>query len=136
MTGGYSLNEPDSDSETTTEIVDKNGAFPGPKLPWRFVNHCVAKISEFHALMIGGSYNPRSTLFLKILYEGWFDVSQQGPDLDGDGRSNHACAHIRHDNGTSYIIAAGGLINNSDSAILDTSEILEMTVPFKWRPGE
>ena len=131
MTGGFGENDPDS--ETTSELVDKNGVLPGPRLPWGFTNHCVTKITEFHAIMIGGTDKPRSTLFLKTLYEDWLLVSEVGPDLNGNGRTNHACAQIRHDNGSSYVIAAGGLIN---AVVLDTSEILEMTVPLKWRPGE
>ena len=132
VTGGSNF---DDNSETTTEFVDEDGSYLGPRLPWRFANHCITKIDESYAIMIGGSYKPRSTLIVKTRYEDWFDFSQIGPDLIGDGRTEHACASIRHDNGSTYVIAVGGVIN---AVVLDTSEILEIeiTSPFKWRQGK
>ena len=135
MTGGYDEN--DSNSKTTTELVDRNGAIPGPVLPWGFTNHCVTELTEFMAIMIGGSEKSRATFFLELLYDGHYRPHGQGPDLDGYGRTNHACAHIRADNGSNYVIAAGGLNNNE--VVLDTSEILQVIHPIYssiWRPGK
>ena len=133
MTGGYNLNS--DPIEKTTEIVDEDGSYLGPRLPWAFTNHCITKIDESYAIMIGGSDKPRSTLIVKTRYEGWLDFSDIGPDLIGDGRTHHVCASIRHDNGSTYVIAAGGFING---VVLDTSEILEIeiTSPFNWRQGK
>ena len=129
MIGGFDEN--DSDSWTTTEMVDKNGAILGPNLPWGFTNHCVAKIDEVTAIIIGGSYKPSATLWLELYYDH-FNSTTEGPKLNGYGRINHACATIRADNGSIYVIAAGGLVV-SGNVVLDTSEILSED---GWHPGK
>ena len=56
-----------------------------------------------------------------------------GASLTGNGRQDHACAHIRHINGSNYVIAAGG---KSGGTYTDTSEILDAdNVSNGWFSG-
>ena len=64
VTGGSNF---DDNSETPTEFVDEDGSYLGPRLPWGFANHCITKIDESYAIMIGGSEKSRATFFLELL---------------------------------------------------------------------
>ena len=120
----------------TSEEVALNGITIGIDLPWEFKEHCVAKMNTSHHIMIGGNKYPKSTLIVNSNYE-----MTSGPDLAGDGRYQHACAHIKHKNGSNYVIAVGGyLMNVPISPIaLRTSEILDVDKkdkPISWSKGK
>ena len=117
----------------TSEEVALSGITIGIDLPWEFKEHCVAKMNTSHHIMIGGNKYPKSTL---IVNSNIFNIYTSGPDLAGDGRYQHACAHIKHKNGSNYVIAAGG--HDSSSATLTTSEILnaDNAENAPWSPGK
>ena len=114
----------DPNSEITSELVDSDQAMPGPALPWKFSSHCVTKMNTTHSVIMGGKDYPKQSLIVQtpILPQVDFDFTT-GPNLIGDGRYDHACAHIMHNNGSNYVIAAGGFDDNVN--FLDTSEILK-----------
>ena len=66
MIGGF--DEYDYDSKTTTELIDQFASISGPDLPWGFSRHCATKITEFTAIIIGGSEkrNEKQKTSLKV----------------------------------------------------------------------
>ena len=61
-----------------------------------------------------------------------------GTPLPDKGRIQHSCAHIRHKNGSDYVIVVGGY--NSYNDFLKTSDILSFEPKaspsnLKWSPG-
>ena len=132
--GGVDQNDPDSSK--TTEIIDRNGAMPGPDLPCAFSHHCVTQINEISAIILGGisGIQPEATrtLWLELYYDH-FSKTTEGPSMIGNGRINHACTTIRADNGSIYVIAAGGFkavtldgLDGEENPVLETSEILRI----------
>ena len=119
----------------TSEEVALSGITIGIDLPWEFKEHCVAKMNTSHHIMIGGNKYPKSTL---IVNSNIFNIYTSGPDLAGDGRYQHACAHIKHKNGSNYVIAVGGyLINEPDNNVaLQTTEILDVDNKGSWVTGK
>ena len=120
--------------------MDLNEAIPGPDLPWNFNLHCVAKMNTTHYILIGGEDNPKHTLIVSFP-----DLTRNkmfmtiGPELRGNGRYGHACAHIRHRNGSNYVIAVGGVTGGKkpSEGLLDTMEILNGDdVSNGWSEGE
>ena len=112
-----------SNTLKTTELIDLNdGATLGPDLPWEFRYHCVAKMNTSHSIIVGG-YHPTRTLIVNLVT---FQMTK-GPDLTGNGRGYHACAYISHNNGSNFVIAAGGrYYEDNGNHYLDTSEILNV----------
>ena len=107
-------------SLVTSEYMDLSGNKDGMLyLPWEFKEHCIAKMNPSRAqhIIIGGNKYPKSTVIVASNNE-----MTSGPDLAGNGRYQHACVHIKHFNGSNYVIAAGG----HDNAALQTSEILDV----------
>ena len=96
-------------SMTTTEIVNLEmkeiQVHYGPELPWEFKEHCHVKINDSYSMLTGGRDFPLRTLF------GYRDLAEfavkPGPNMRYP-RYQHACAHIKHKNGSNYIIVAGG----------------------------
>ena len=94
---------------TTTEIVNLEmkeiQVHYGPELPWEFKEHCHVKINDSYSMLTGGRDFPLRTLF------GYRDLAEfavkPGPNMRYP-RYQHACAHIKHKNGSNYIIVAGG----------------------------
>ena len=125
MTGG-------EEAETSTEWVNLIAATPGPDLPWRFSYHCIAKMSsgDDKVIMIGGLDDPKKTSIFDVKTNSF----TTGPELwQNCGRLMHACAHIRHKNGSNYVIAASGYTIESHF----TSEILNADdLSSGWSPGE
>ena len=135
MTGGG-----DSKASTTTEWVDLNGASPGEDITGSWVGHCAAQMSgdtkSGYYILIGGNGNPKKTLITtydpkaKKMSPKWI----VGPELNGNGRKDHACAYIRHKN-VNYVIAVGG--NSDQKGFLATSEILNVDDGSnRWYQGE
>ena len=125
--GGVDQNYPDS--RKTTEIIDRTGAMPGPDLPCAFSHHCVAQINEISAIILGGisGIQPETTRTLWLeLHSDTFSPITEGPSMIGNGRINHACTTIRADDGSNYVIAAGGLDGKDFNHLLETSEILHI----------
>ena len=118
MTGGSEY-EPLGDSMSTTELVDMNGTTSGPDLPADLTDHCIAKMNTSHSIIIGGLFEPVKTF---VIHSDTFEMTK-GPDLTCAGRYDLGCAHIRHKNGSNYVIAAGGNYGHNG---LDTSEILNV----------
>ena len=115
----------------TTELVDLDGAVSGLDLPWEFGSHCITMLNMSHFIMVGGIPNNNLNRSL-IVNSDTFEMTR-GPDLAGSGRYSHVCAHIRHNNGSNYVIAAGGM---SAGQYTDTSEILDVdNVSNGWYPG-
>ena len=82
-------------------------------------------------LITGGYFQPLQSL---VIQSDTFEMTS-GPDLAGSGRWSHACAHIRHKNGSNYVIAVGGFIGG-ESTELDTSEIYNADDSSNvWSPG-
>ena len=113
-----------TNSTTTSELVNIDGARPGPALQWKFSYHCVTKMNTTHSIIIGGKDYPKQSLIVHTPILPQLDFYYTvGPNLIGDGRYSHACAHIRHKNGSNYVIAAGGYDDHGN--ILDSSEVLK-----------
>ena len=125
--------------EMSVEVVNLTTARPGPPLPWKFSQHCVAKMGsryKDHVIMIGGSNHPNRTLIGANSAWSW----THGPNLwQNGGRRAHSCTHIKHNNGSNYVIVAGG---HSFQDIHSTSEILntddcDLYDCFRgWYPGK
>ena len=131
MTGGITV-------EMSVEVVNLTTARPGPPLPWKFSYHCIAKMGskyKDHVIMIGGHDFPNWTLIGANSAWSW----THGPNLwQNGGRKGHSCTHIKHNNGSSYVIVAGGYSNvsQSTSEILNTDLCNEHSCPSSWYPGE
>ena len=82
--------------------------------------------------MVGGGHELTQSLIVNLDTFGM----TIGPNMTGSGRYLHACAHFRHNNGSNYVIAAGG--RDSSSATLTTSEILnaDNAENAPWSPGK
>ena len=120
MIGGGNTENPNSDAPKTTELLDLNGGSKyGKPLPWKFYEHCAAKMIGQYVIIVGGFFHPTSTLIV----DTWnFESMFEGPQLAGVGRTGHTCTHIKHNNGSNYVIVAGGYTLHG--LFLDTSEIL------------
>ena len=132
--------------EMSVEVVNLTAARPGPPLPWKFSYHCIAKMGskyKDHVIMIGGHKHPNLTLIGATKSNSgdfWAKPSWLGPKLLQDGgRRSHSCTHIKHNNGSHYVIVAGGYSNvsQSTSEILNTDLCNEHACPTSsWYPGE
>ena len=119
----------DSPSEHTSESVDFNGGYQVQQLQWDFSKHCVTKFNATYNIIIGGVKFPQKTL---LVHSKTLEMIP-GEVLTGNGRHSLACAHIRHNNGSNYVIAAGGM---SEGTFTDTSEILDVENTLNgWHPG-
>ena len=121
----------------STEFIDLNGTTLGPDLvdanlvdQWRFAFHCISYLNESHSILMGGYYNNTKSLIVNI---NSFEMTK-GPDLTGNGRHSHACAQIKHVNGSNFVIVVGGF---SKSYYLSSSEVLDAENPSKgWSTGK
>ena len=126
----------DSPSEHTSESIDFNGGYQVQQLQWDFSKHCVTKFNTTYNIIIGGVKFPQKTL---LVHSKTFEMIP-GEVLTGSGRHSLTCAHIRHNNGSNYVIAAGGYSDYEE--ILSTSEILNTDdcnlddCSSDWYPGE
>ena len=117
-------------SDSSSELVVPNGATRvNEDLSGHFWEHCVTKFNASFNIIIGGANSPKKTF---LVHYKTFKMTK-GEDLTGSGRKAHACAHIRHNNGSNYVIAAGG---SSAGEYTDTSEILDVdNASNGWYPG-
>ena len=131
--------------EMSVEVVNLTTARPGPPLPWEFSQHCIAKMGskyKDYVIMIGGHKHPNRTLIGATKSNSgdfWAIPNWLGPKLRQDGgRKGHSCTHIKHNNGSNYVIVAGGYSNvsQSTSEILNTDLCNEHACPSSWYPGE
>ena len=139
MTGGIAV-------EKSVEVVNLTTARPGPPLPWEFSYHCIAKMGskyKDYVIMIGGHKHPNRTLIGATKSNSgdfWAKPSWLGPKLQDGGRWSHSCTHIKHNNGSNYVIVAGdhwnSLESHSTSEILNTDGCNEYTCSSGWYPGE
>ena len=127
MIGGGHDKDPNADVIKTTEIIDMKGdgkSKYGPPLPWAFYEHCAVKMHGQYVIVIGGIFKPTSTLFI----DTWNVKNMfEGPPLPGVGRTGHACEHIKHRNGSNYVIVTGGCPAGGCGVQIppfDTTEIL------------
>ena len=153
MTGGDCLPDDPHDecinmAPVTTEMINfSDGATLSKNLPWRITRHCVTFINAKKAIIMGGTKSnhdsqggyPKRSLI--ITFGGGDTITmERGPDLIGKGRFSHACASIRKDDGSIYVIAAGGSPGDVQpgQAHLATSEGLLNTVDDDedWFPGD
>ena len=127
MAGGIGTSD---QSESSSVLVNFNGSSAVvPDLPGHFWEHCVTKFNASHHIIIGGAKSPKLTFLVNTKT---FELTH-GAILIGSGRQDHACAHIRHNNGSIYVIAAGG---SSAGEYTDTSEILDADNESNgWSPG-
>ena len=109
ITGGFG--DPNSGATRTSEIVDGSIVTRGPDLPWEFYRHCATQINSTHGILIGGPGNMKGSLIVDL---NNFEMTL-GPDLTGDGRREHVCTKFSHQNGTNYVVVAGG---NDKEAVL------------------
>ena len=136
VTGGYGSSQNPTSSETS-EFIDEKGATSGPDLQWKFYSHCATMMNSTHGILTGGDDGyPRRTLMVNL---DNFEMTR-GPDLKEYGRLTHSCAHIRHSNGSNFIIAVGGQYYNDGYHYSDTTEILDADEASKpngcWNPGK
>ena len=128
--------------EISTEVVNLATTRQGHELPWKFSYHCIAKMDNSDytkVIIIGGKNYPERTAIGATRPNGgpyWV----AGPNLwQNGGRVAHSCAHIKHNNGSNYVIVAGG---HSFQDIHSTSEILntddcDLYDCFRgWYPGK
>ena len=133
MAGGQGNRLNDFQSDHTSEHVDSNGAsLVVPHLPLDFWEHCVTKFNATYNIIVGGAKTPKRTM----LVNSKTFQSTIGEDLTGSGRQNHTCSHIRHNNGSNYVIAAGGF--DVHDQVIDTSEILKRVgdASIEWSLGK
>ena len=126
MLGGGHNKDPNAAVLRTTEVIDVKNSISkkGPPLPWKFYEHCAVKMVGQYVIVVGGFFQPSSTLFVdtrnvKNMFEG--------PVLPGVGRSQQACENIKHRNGSNYVIVTGGCPAgncNNITGPLDTTDIL------------
>ena len=129
MTGGQSDNDLSMD---TAELMDLNEVVKRVTLPGRFYGHCVTLLNTSHSIIVGGYFNSTQSL---IINSDNFETTE-GPLLAGKGRYYHGCAHISNNNGSTYVIATGGLIGNTTTR-LNTAEILNAdNISNGWTPGK
>ena len=121
MIGGGHNNDPNAAVLKTTEIINLNGATKyGPPLPWEFYEHCVAMMVAQYVIIVGGFFHPTSTLIVDTFN---FEAMFEGPQLAGEGRTGHACEHIKHSNGSNYVIVVGGyeqLLDGSNNYLMNS----------------
>ena len=143
MTGGIT-----AEAETSVEQVDLAGVSKGPPLPWKFSHHCFVYMGwsdtwfNFRVMLIGGKHYPdRTCIGADKSNPRPFWSPTSGPKLwQNGGRMAHSCVHIKHNNGSNYVIAAGGYSDYEE--ILSTSEILNTDdcdlddCSSDWYPGE
>ena len=93
-------------------------------------------MNSTHGILTGGDDNPRGTLMVNLEN---FEMTS-GPYLKENGRLAHSCAHIRHSNGSNFIIAVGGQYYDNGYHYTDTTEILDADEASKpngcWNPGK
>ena len=116
-------------SMTTTELVDlkKETIYGHTDLPWEFTEHCVAKMNTSHFIMTGGRKHPMRTLIAQSHGNSELGLTlTRGPNLPYP-RYQHACAHIRHKNGSNYVIVAGGhFATGYEENADDSTDILDV----------
>ena len=114
---------------TTTELVDlkKETIYGHTDLPWEFTEHCVAKMNTSHFIMTGGRKYPMRTLIAQSHGNSELGLTlTRGPNLPYP-RYQHTCTHIRHKNGSNYVIVAGGHFATGDEEHADdTTDILDV----------
>ena len=73
-----------------------------------------------------------------LSFDQIFHLLFSGTPLPNKGRIQHSCAHIKHKNGSNYVIVVGGYDSKND--YLKTSDILTFepkahASDLKWSPG-
>ena len=123
MTGG-------SISPKTTEFISiTGGASISKDLPWEVEGHCVTNVDTEYAIITGGTKKPKGSIFVNLVT---FEMIP-GPELNGKGRKLHACTYIRRDDGSIYVIAAGGNSGNVNVRDpLKTTDILRIKDQSIW----
>ena len=114
-----------------------NGITNGVDLPLEMKEHCITKLNDTHNIILGGKFLSATKTYI---FNSNFEVTD-GPSLPGDGRYQHACAHIRHKNGSMYVIVVGGHLNDDpkNPTALRTSDILDVNnknTPMNWFTGK
>ena len=124
VTGGHT---PSGGPVETTEYVGWNGSVPGPDFPNKIDRHCLLKISNSSAIMVGGRYNLIKTRMYSFDNGTWTNL-----DNLNNGRSDHTCALIHdRENGDLILVAAGGY-NWNQKMTLSTTELMPFDNSYDW----
>ena len=125
------------EGQKRAELVWLNGVTQISELPgpgWAY--HCATQLSPGNYILIGGKNYPQRTMIASFdpnMDPEWKD----GPFLNGLGRLDHACAHIKHKNVNYVVVVGGRLPNGEPGEYLATSEILNADDISKgWYPGK
>ena len=132
----------------TTEFVSLNGTRPGPDLPMPVHWHCLAKINETSAIMIGGeialthntSMASNKTWFYNFNTTSW----TPGPSLD-HARETASCGLITDSaDGSKMVVITGGFtvndtyMNSTEVLVLGSNEWMggpDLPEPLDSAPG-
>ena len=123
ITGGFD----GSSLSKTTEMfhLALGKSTPGPELPYPVYHHCVAKINDFQAMIIGGFYNLDPPYLYDFQQEAWTVL----PNLM-QPRGMAGCATFE-EQGQVKVIVSGGTINGQ---VFSSTEILDVQ-SWTWRTG-
>ena len=123
ITGGFD----GTSLSKTTEIfhLELGKSSPGPELPYPVYHHCVAKINDYQAIIIGGFFN----LDPPYLYDFQTDTWTVLPNLM-QPRGMLGCATFL-DEGLPKVIVTGGTISGQ---VFSSTEILDIQ-SRTWNKG-
>ena len=127
VTGGHWHFENTTESVSLTDGVTVTSGL-GLELPKRMHNHCIVKLKESAAVMIGGSHTRNSTWIYNFEEKSW----TEGPSLIR-GRRDHVCGLIKDSVlDKEIVIAASGY--EYDIGISNSTEIW-ITGTDSWVQG-
>ncbi len=111
ITGGRNA---EADNLKSTEFIDHDGNVRnGPDLPLAVYFHCLVKLNDTTAFLIGGRTNKQrasdQTFLLDLDYKEGSLVTKDGPRLS-IGRRVHMCGHVRFQStGEMSVVVTGGV---------------------------
>jgi hypothetical protein len=131
LTGGFSIT---GTTIASTEIVSiQHQSMSGPDLPFALHGHCMTRINNETAILLGGNLGSNTytshTYLFNIGKLTWYP----GPDLNLS-RAYHSCGSFKSSahGGRQVVIVAGG--STSSGQYLDSVEILDH-LTGKWTEG-
>lgn len=124
VTGGEIKNESLTNS---TEFINSKISIPGPDLPMELKLHCLVKLSETQALLIGGSGKNDAVQNGTFLYDFSDETWIEGPQML-QPRIGHNCAKLGP-----LIVVVGSIENEIASKSVEIMDLQEQNK--KWIQG-